>query len=149
MKSIKYTGYKPASARASAAAKGASRQKDTKPEKILSRALWHSGLRYRKNVSNLPGKPDIVFKSAKLVVFCDGDFWHGKNWKRKKEKMKVGHNASYWVLKIERNKKKKKINTERLESEGWTVMRFWESEIYDELERVVAEINRIIDKKLR
>ena len=55
-------------------------QKNTKPELLLRRSLWHEGMRYRVNYRKLPGKPDIVFTRPKIAVFVDGDFWHGHNW---------------------------------------------------------------------
>jgi len=98
-----YRGRKPASERASQAAKGSSKKTDTRPELMLSRALWSAGLRYRKNPSDLPGKLDVVFLGAKLAVFCDGDFWHGRDWEARQEKLTRGHNAEYWLAKIERS----------------------------------------------
>ena len=56
------------------------KSKNTRPELALRHALWARGLRYRVNVKSLKGKPDVVFTRAKIVVFCDGDFWHGHNW---------------------------------------------------------------------
>lgn len=56
------------------------RGKDTSIEKILRRALWRNGYRYRKNCVNLPGKPDIVLTKHKIAIFCDGEFFHGKGW---------------------------------------------------------------------
>ena len=70
---------------------------------LLRSELWRLGLRYRKHAGNLPGKPDIVFARAKVVVFCDGDFWHGRDWPRLKARLKKRHKAAYWVAKIARN----------------------------------------------
>lgn len=147
MKSIKYTGYKPASPEASAVGRGASRQKDTKPEQFLRRALWKAGLRYRKNDKKLPGKPDIVFKAARIAIFCDGDFWHGKDWNRQKLRLKDGHNSNYWVAKIEKNMERDDRNTKLLQEQNWKVLRFWESDIYSELNRIVEHIKQILHEK--
>ena len=103
MKTPSYKYLNAASASASKAARASSKKQDTKPELRLRRALWRAGHRYRKNVATLPGKPDIVFVRARLAVFCDGDFWHGRNWPERKAKLEQGHNPGYWVAKIERN----------------------------------------------
>lgn len=87
------------------------------------------GLRYRKNVKTLPGKPDIVFPPARIVVFCDGDFWHGRNWPGLRAKLKEGTNADYWQAKIKSNIKRDKRNTALLEKAGWQVIRLWETDI--------------------
>ena len=63
------------------------RSKDTKPELLLRKELWHRGLRYRKNAKNVIGHPDIVFLRAQIAVFCDGTLWHGYEWDKKKEQI--------------------------------------------------------------
>jgi DNA mismatch endonuclease (patch repair protein) len=135
-----YRGFTPASSRATAAAKGASRRSGNRPELRLRRALWQLGIRYRKNATSLPGRPDIVIPKAKVVIFCDGDFWHGRNWSTRKAALKNGYNASYWVPKIERNMERDAENETKLQAEGWTVLRFWESEIKNDLHSVVSSI---------
>jgi len=146
MKYPNYRGLIPASKRASDAAKGASRKSDTKPELRLRRALWKTGIRYNKNVVNLPGKPDIVIRSARVAIFCDGDFWHGRDWKARKKKLICGSNPEYWTAKIERNIGQDKKNSAALQKQGWTVLRFWESEIDRELDRVVSLIQSALTK---
>src|SRR5207249_4773583 len=86
-------------------------------------------LRFRKNVETMPGKPDIVFPSAKVIVFCDGDFWHGRNWPVLKRKLAIGSNASYWRAKIASNIKRDRLRTASLKRDGWIVIRLWESDI--------------------
>ncbi|MCK9639017.1 MAG: very short patch repair endonuclease [Prolixibacteraceae bacterium] len=113
---------------------------DTKPELKLKKALWRLGYRYRKNVKQLPGKPDIVYKKYKLVVFVDGEFWHGYEWEDKKQKIKS--NRDFWIPKIERNIQRDQFNNQLLADSGWTVLRFWEKEIKMNLEHC---LNRIID----
>jgi len=139
-----YTGLAPASAHASSAARGSSKKTDTKPELILRRALWRAGLRYRKNVSTLPGKPDIVFPGARVAVFCDGDFWHGKAWKHRREKLSSGTNPDYWIRKIEGNMKRDRAHNRALLRAGWRVLRCWESDILRELSSVVSEITEAV-----
>ena len=99
------------------------RSRDTKQEVRLRKALWHLGLRYRKNVSSLPGKPDIVFRKYKTAVFVDGDFWHGRGMER------IQTNRDYWIPKLERNIARDIKVTAALEAEGWCVLRFWESSV--------------------
>src|SRR5438552_1744468 len=98
-----YVGLQPASLRASRAARAASDKRDTRCEIILRQALWRMGLRYRTNVVELPGRPDIVFPGARVAVFCDGDFWHGRALRRRLRKLARGHNAPYWAAKIRSN----------------------------------------------
>ena len=146
---VSYKNFIPASERASAAGRGASRKSDTTLELRLRRTLWKHGLRYRKNVQELPGKPDIVFKRAQVVVFCDGNFWHGKNWNERKIKLKKGSNPKYWVAKIERNMERDVENNKALQENGWTVLRFWESEINKNIDKVVNIVVRTLYCKKR
>src|SRR6266542_981458 len=89
-----YSGLIPAS-ESSSRVKKRNRRQDTKHELRLRRELWRMGLRFRKNVSSLPGKPDIVFANCRVVVFCDGDFWHGRNWRVLKRNLRTGTNSGY------------------------------------------------------
>ena len=139
-----YVGLRPASPRATAAARGSSKKTNTSCEVLLRRALWHRGLRFRKNVRNLPGKPDIVFTRARLVIFCDGDFWHGKNWDTRRKKLTHGTNAQYWVAKIERNVQRDRERDHALASMGWVVLRVWESEVHESFDSVVARVEQMV-----
>lgn len=111
---------------------------------MLRKALWKSGIRYRTNVSTLPGKPDIAFIGRRVAVFCDGDFWHGRDWPRRKARLQAGHNPDYWVRKIERNIARDRENQSNLEALGWTVLRFWETEIKQDCARIVAHISQAL-----
>ena len=122
-----YQGLRPISERASAAARGASRKAKNRCEMALRRALWSAGCRFRTDVRDLPGRPDIVFSKARLVIFCDGDFWHGKDWGERATRLGRGHNSEYWLAKIQRNIERDRQRNERLRNDGWTVLRFWES----------------------
>jgi DNA mismatch endonuclease, patch repair protein len=115
------------------------KSQNTKPELKLRKALWGLGFRYRKNVKKMPGSPDIVFTRGKLVIFVDGEFWHGYRWDEKKVKIKT--NRNFWIPKIERNMQRDEINNQLLSSEGWCVMRIWEHEVKKEFDIC---INRII-----
>lgn len=124
-----YRGLLPASASASRIASASSTKRDTKPELLLRRALWASGLRYRVDVGSLPGRPDVVVASARLVVFCDGDFWHGRDLERRLAKLAAGHNALYWVLKIKTNVDRDRRAERMLVDSGWRFLRLWESDV--------------------
>lgn len=118
-------------------------QKDTQAEVILRRELFRRGLRYRKNVGSLPGRPDIVFTSVSLAVFVDGDFWHGREWRRRGHKTLADAfktNKDFWVRKIEANMCRDKVNTKKLESDGWVVLRFWASEVERDAETVADKV---------
>ena len=115
---------------------------NTTIELLLRKALWHEGIRYRKNVKTLPGCPDIAIIKYKIAIFCDGEFWHGKNWKTKKETIKT--NRDYWISKIERNISRDNANDKKLENMGWVVIRFWGNDITKNLGNCVAEIKETI-----
>jgi len=140
-----YKGLRPASPHATAAARGSSRKTDTRCEVTLRKTLWAAGCRYRKNVPGLPGRPDVVFPGAKVAVFVDGDFWHGRDWETRQEKLSRGTNPGYWVAKIQRNIERDRQNTGRLQEMGWTVLRFWESEIQSD----PGAVARRVQEKLR
>ena len=101
--------------------------KNGKDEQILAKMLWHKGMRYRKNVKKLPGKPDIVIYKYKIAIFVDGEFWHGYN--QPDSKKYLHHNRDYWIKKIEYNIAHDKEVNEKLEKDGWTVLRFWSREL--------------------
>jgi len=103
------------------------KNKDSKIEVLLRKELWSRGMRYRKNVNGIFGKPDIAFIGKKVAVFCDSEFWHGYNWEVRKQDFKS--NQEFWIPKIERNMQRDLEVTERLTLEGWTVLRFWGNEI--------------------
>lgn len=111
-------------------------------EIILAKALWSKGHRYRKNDKSLPGKPDITFKKLKIAIFTDGEFWHGKDWEVKRNK--IIHNGEYWIKKIEQNIQRDKEIQKLLESKGWTVLRFWHGQIKKQLEKCVEQVEAVI-----
>lgn len=108
------------------------KSKNTRPEIALRKALWHQGLRFRVNYKGLPGKPDIVFTRVKVVVFCDGDYWHGHNWALRGMKSldeELAGYSEFWAKKIRRNIKRDEEVNRQLAELGWTVVRVWESDI--------------------
>ena len=124
-----FKGLQPASKRASAAARGASKKADTRCEAVLRRELSRRGIRYRLHAPGLPGRPDIVFLRQQVVVFCDGDFWHGRNLEQRIAKLQRGHNSAYWVAKVRRNVERDQQQKMALENDGWMVLRMWETDI--------------------
>ena len=103
--------------------------KDTGIEVALRKALWHKGYRYRKNYKKLPGTPDIVLTKYRIVIFCDSEFWHGKDWDILKPRLLRGKNPDYWIKKIERNRERDVETDKKLIFMDWTVIRFWGKEI--------------------
>lgn len=121
------------------------RSKNSKPEVALRKALWHFGYRYRIHDRRLPGKPDLVFAKQKTVVFVDGDFWHGHNWRKKREKIKS--NAAFWIPKIERNMQRDREVTAQLDALGWRVVRIWEHELKKaEFGATVSRVVRLLNE---
>jgi DNA mismatch endonuclease, patch repair protein len=143
-----FTGLRPASEAASQV-KRKNRRSDTLHELILRRELWRLGLRFRKNVNSLPGKPDVVFPSAKVAVFCDGDFWHGRDWESRQEKLSRGTNASYWLAKIASNIERDARNTALLKKDGWRVIRLWETDVKRDPVAAAVRIKKAVDARLR
>lgn len=124
--------------------------RDTSPELALRKALWHRGLRYRTNVTSLPGKPDIVFSGKRLLVFVDGDYWHGNQWLARghaslEEQFDSVSGRDYWIHKLGRNMERDRRQTAELLQSGWHVIRFWESDLERNLgvcvERVVKAMS--------
>ena len=119
------------------------RSKNTKIEIALRKALWHKGYRYRKNYEALPGKPDIVLTKQKIAIFCDSEFFHGKDWEVLKPQLEHGKNGEFWIKKISRNRERDDEVNKQLLFLGWTVIRFWGKDIMkntDECVKVVEEV---------
>lgn len=119
------------------------RGKDTKPELLLRKALWAKNIRFRMHDKTLPGKPDIVIKKYRLAIFVDGEFWHGKDWERKKGQIKS--NRAFWIPKIERNIQKDQMANEQLRDMGYTVFRFWSEEIKKNRDACVNQVLLFIE----
>ncbi len=120
------------------------RGKDTDIERILRRALWHKGYRYRKNYKDLPGKPDIVITKYRIAIFCDSEFFHGKDWERLRLRLENGNNSSFWIKKISRNMERDRENEQALRFQEWTVLRFWGEDIKKHTEDCVRTIEEAI-----
>ena len=122
--------------------------KDTKPEILLRKALWHHGIRYRKNYRLLPGTPDIAITKYRIAVFVDGDFWHARGHEMKPGEQ-IQTNQLFWRKKLKRNVERDKENNEALLEKGWIVLRFWESDIMKNLSDCVNEIMLYLPKSLK
>lgn len=120
--------------------------KDTKPEILLRKALWHRGLRYRKNYKELTGAPDIAITRCHVVVFVDGDFWHAKG-HREHPGEQIETNKEYWQTKLKRNVERDRAVDDELTEMGWLVLRFWESDIKKDLQNCVDMICEYCGKK--
>jgi DNA mismatch endonuclease (patch repair protein) len=135
-----FKGLRPASWSASAAARGTSAKMNTRCELMLRRELWQRGIRFRIHKTGLPGRPDIVFHKRRLAVFCDGDFWHGRDLTGRLARLAKGHNSEYWVAKIRKNAERDRLQTRALEAMGWKVLRFWETDVYQQASSIADQI---------
>lgn len=126
------------------------RSKDTSIEIILRKALWHQGIRYRKNYKALPGTPDIAITKYRIAIFCDSDFFHGKDWEQLKLRLENGSNSLYWIRKISRNRERDNEVNKTLQFQEWTVLRFWGKDIASNTDACVAVIKEaILDKIIK
>ena len=120
------------------------RSKNTKIEIALRKALWHKGYRYRKNYEALPGKPDIVLTKQKIAIFCDSEFFHGKDWEILKPQLEHGKNGEFWIKKISRNRERDDEVNKQLLFLGWTVIRFWGKDIIKNTDECVKGVEEVI-----
>lgn len=120
--------------------------KGSKIEMLLMQALWKRGLRYRKHLKGILGTPDIAFVGKKVAVFCDSEFWHGKDWELRKADFKS--NQEFWYKKIQRNIEKDiEVNTS-LSAQGWSVVRFWGKNIMRDVENCCDVIERELQHRM-
>ena len=120
------------------------RGKDTSIEVALRKALWAKGYHFRKNYKGLPGRPDIALTKYKIAIFCDSEFFHGKDWESLKEKLEAGKNPGYWVEKIARNMERDKEKDSKLRAEDWTVLHFWGKDILKDTDGCIKVIEETI-----
>lgn len=118
--------------------------RDTSIELTLRKELWKRGYRYRKNYKELPGTPDIVLTKYHIVIFCDSEFFHGKDWEVLKPRLEKGKNAEYWVKKIQRNIERDNEKDKILSFMGWTVIHFWGKDILRNTEECIRVIEEVI-----
>lgn len=117
----------------------------SKIEMALAKALFALGYRYRKNDQTVFGKPDLVFKKIKLAIFVDSEFWHGKDWKKRRLDHKS--NQEFWHRKLERNIQRDKEVNRYLKKEGWKVLRFWGKQVEKKLDFCILKIEKAINNQ--
>lgn len=125
------------------------RNRDSMAELNIRRLLHARGLRYRLHYNKVHGRPDIVFTKKRVAVFIDGDFWHGNAWRLRGLSSiadQFPNRTEWWVSKLERTIRHDVEVTEGLTAEGWTVLRFWESEVKANAEKVVERIAMAVEK---
>ena len=142
-KAPSYKGYSSSSVIHSQIKK-ANQSSNTGPEKALRKALHRLGLRYRLKTQHLPGRPDLIFPSARLAVFCDGDFWHGRDWGSLQSQLRRRANSDYWIAKIGYNMRRDLEVTRQLTNAKWRVLRIWESEILQDPEKAAIRVMRLL-----
>lgn len=120
------------------------RDKDTKIELLLRKALWEKGYRYRKNYRQLPGRPDIVLTKYKIAIFCDSEFFHGKNWDELKIRLEKSNNSGFWIKKIGSNIIRDEEVNKRLRFLGWKVIRFWGKDI----KKYTADCVKVVEEAI-
>jgi DNA mismatch endonuclease, patch repair protein len=140
--------YKPRDPAVTSAMMSRVRNKDSKAEFSLRRALWANGFRYRLHDRKLPGTPDLVFRGARVAVFVDSDWWHGRILREQGEEALRKHlrtsRQDWWVRKFSRNVNRDQEVTSALEAVGWTVLRIWESDIQKDLDVAVERVARAL-----
>ncbi|MBE8721190.1 very short patch repair endonuclease [Sphingobacterium pedocola] len=119
--------------------------KNSKPELILRKTLWAKNIRFRLHDKSLPGRPDIVIKKYRLAIFVDGEFWHGFDWKKNRERIKS--NRLFWIPKIERNMQKDERTNRALRDMGYTVFRFWSQDVLKSLPKVLNQIELFLETR--
>lgn len=115
------------------------KSKDTSLERLIRSELHSRGYRFKKHVKDLPGKPDVVFQTAKVAVFIDGDFWHGYRFPSWEHKL-----SNFWKEKIAKNRERDQRNFRRLRRMGWKVIRIWQHEVEKSMDECVNRITRVI-----
>lgn len=120
------------------------KSKNTSIEVKLRKELWKKGYRYRKNYNEIPGKPDIAITKYKIAIFCDSEFFHGKDWEVLKPRLQRGDNAEYWIPEIERNRERDDEVNKKLLFLGWTVIRFWGKDIMKNVDDCIRVIDEAV-----
>lgn len=120
------------------------KSKDTSIELLLRKALWKKGIRYRKNYKKIPGTPDIAITQYKIAIFCDSEFFHGKDWEVLRPKLEKGSNPDFWIKKIGKNIEHDNEINKELNFLGWTVIRFWGNDIKKKTDECIKVIEEVI-----
>lgn len=122
------------------------RSSGSQMEQKLGRALWALGIRYRKQYKKLIGRPDFVVVKARIAIFCDSSFWHGRDWDVAKGAIKS--NKEFWIPKIERNIMRDNQVNMALAQAGWKVLRFWDKDIQADAAKCASEVLGAINGRL-
>ena len=120
------------------------KNRDTDIELILRAKLWERGYRYRKNYKKLPGKPDIVLTKYKIAIFCDSEFFHGKDFEELKKHFEGQPRGEFWTEKIGKNIERDYKIDKELEFMGWRVLHFWRKDILKDPDKCADEIEACI-----
>ncbi|MDR2446123.1 MAG: very short patch repair endonuclease [Treponema sp.] len=118
------------------------RSKNTVPELLVMNELKKRKIYFAKHVDKMFGKPDIVFRRKKIIVFIDSDFWHYNP----QRFIMPATNVEYWEKKIKKNRERDKLVNKTLRKDGWIVLRFWESNIKKDVNKVVDRIQKQLEK---
>ena len=121
------------------------RRSGSQIERVLGSALWRAGVRYRKQYKRVPGCPDFAIPRAKLAIFCDSSFWHGRGWPDAAEAIKS--NREFWRNKIEGNIARDRIVNRELRLIKWRVLRFWDVDILGATDRCVRKVQRALEQQ--
>lgn len=143
-----FKGLIAASRSASSIARASSRKSGSRCELILRKYVRALGLRYSANTRAILGRPDLAFPSARVAVFCDGDFWHGRDLRKRLELLRRGHNAQYWTAKILTNVRRDRQITRQLKKAEWAVLRLWESDIHRFPEQAANQVAAVVRQRL-
>ena len=120
------------------------KNKDTDIELLLRKKLWERGYRYRKNFKELPGKPDIALTKYKIAVFCDSEFFHGKDFDGLKKHFEGNPRGDFWIEKIGKNIERDFKVDKELSFMGWRALHFWRKDILKDPEGCIDEIEAVI-----
>lgn len=112
------------------------KSKDTELERTVMHELWNKGIRFRRNVKDLRGKPDLAIKKYKIVIFLDSCFWHGCELHYRAPET----NKEFWQRKIEKNRERDMKTTEYYRSRNWHILRIWEHETKQDFERTIEKL---------
>ena len=147
-KAPSYRGRLPKNDKASLVGR-ANKKKGTRPELDLSEALSSAGVKHALHSADLPGKPDMIIPRHRIAIFCDGDFWHGRHWRKRRARLSRGTNADYWVAKIASNRSRDARINRALRTLSWRVVRIWESDIRKDPDSAASLIKKRLRRTLK
>ena len=116
------------------------RREGGRAEQVLGAELRRLNVRFSSQPVELIGRPDFVFHEARVCLFCDGDFWHGRDWGRLKPQLSRGKNPGYWLAKIAANRSRDQLVNRKLRAAGWKVWRVWETDVLRDVESTAKRV---------